>query len=131
MVTIEMVKQWIKEQVAEYQKTNRIKLNGYDPFDLAQKYNEAIADAERYRWLRDNKHLDIWWSVDGPEDRCENIDADVDEAMLGMRTQDLRPTDCRERLQAEGQAYPKSGCNACKKNVFQACPHEHKQLGQQ
>ena len=63
MVTIEIVKQWIKEQVAEYQKTNRIKLNGYDPFDLAQKYNEAIADAERYRWLRDNKHLDIWWSV--------------------------------------------------------------------
>lgn len=39
------------------------------------------ADARRYRWLRDNKHLDRWWSVSGPNDRCDNIDADIDEAM--------------------------------------------------
>lgn len=38
-------------------------------------------DALRYRWLRDNKHLDVWWSVDGPEDRCANIDADIDAAI--------------------------------------------------
>jgi len=39
------------------------------------------ADAKRYRWLRDNKHLDIWWSMQGPENRCDNIDEDIDEAM--------------------------------------------------
>ncbi len=39
-------------------------------------------EAKRYRWLRDNKHLGMWWSVQGPEDRNENIDADIDDAML-------------------------------------------------
>jgi hypothetical protein len=43
--------------------------------------------AERYRWLRDNKHLDAWWSVAGPIDRCENIDADIDGAMTAARAQ--------------------------------------------
>jgi len=38
-------------------------------------------ESRRYRWLRDNKHLDMWWSVEGPKDRCKNIDADIDEAM--------------------------------------------------
>lgn len=33
------------------------------------------------RWLRDNKHLDIWWSVDGNKDRCKNIDDDIDQAI--------------------------------------------------
>lgn len=41
----------------------------------------AAPDAKRYQWLRDHKHLDIWWSVDGPKDRCENIDGDIDAAM--------------------------------------------------
>lgn len=44
-------------------------------------------DAERYRWLRDNGHLNIWWSVEGPEDRCDNIDADIDEAMNNPPTE--------------------------------------------
>jgi hypothetical protein len=39
-------------------------------------------DAIRYRWLRDNKHLDQWWSVQGPKDKSDNIDADIDAAML-------------------------------------------------
>lgn len=39
-----------------------------------------LRDGERYRWLRDNGHLDIWWSVSGPKDRCANIDADIDAA---------------------------------------------------
>lgn len=43
--------------------------------------SDARADALRYRWLRDNKHLDGWWSVEGPEDRAENIDSDIDTAM--------------------------------------------------
>lgn len=43
--------------------------------------NPAGAEAVRYRWLRDNNHLNIWWSVDGPKDRCANIDADIDAAM--------------------------------------------------
>ncbi len=38
-------------------------------------------DALRYRWLRDNKHLDIWWSVEGNSDHNQNIDDDIDEAM--------------------------------------------------
>ena len=50
--------------------------------------NELEQQAARYRWLRDNKHLDIWWSVEGPEDRCDNIDADIDSAML----EDADPT---------------------------------------
>lgn len=53
--------------------------------DFARAVLKASADhedAERYRWLRDNKYLDIWWSVAGPKDRCANIDADIDEARL-------------------------------------------------
>lgn len=51
--------------------------------DLKQENAELRKDAERYRWLRDNKHLDIWWSVDGDKDRCKNIDDDIDAAMKG------------------------------------------------
>lgn len=50
----------------------------------AKRIAELEADAMRYRFLRDNKHLDKWWSVAGPSDRCENIDADIDEAMKGQ-----------------------------------------------
>lgn len=39
------------------------------------------SDSERYQWLKDNGHLDMWWSVQGPEDKSDNIDADIDEAM--------------------------------------------------
>ena len=46
---------------------------------------ELIACANRYVWLRDNKHLDTWWSVQGPEDRKKNIDADIDAAMKAQR----------------------------------------------
>jgi len=42
---------------------------------------ELQSDAQRYRWLRDNKHLDIWWSVEGSTDRCANIDDDIDSAI--------------------------------------------------
>jgi hypothetical protein len=42
---------------------------------------EMIANAARYKWLRDNKHLDEWWSTQGSLDRCENIDADIDAAI--------------------------------------------------
>jgi hypothetical protein len=43
---------------------------------------ESLArDSKRYRWLRDNGHLDIWWSVEGPEEKSKNIDADIDEAI--------------------------------------------------
>jgi len=42
---------------------------------------ELQEDSQRYRWLRDNKHLDMWWSVDGPDNRHDNIDTDIDEAM--------------------------------------------------
>lgn len=30
---------------------------------------------------------------------------------------DLRPIDCRFRLQDEGKAYPRSACTACKKTI--------------
>lgn len=36
---------------------------------------------------------------------------------------DPRPHNCRDRLQQEGQSYPKSGCWACSKNIFEPCPH--------
>lgn len=42
---------------------------------------KLIRDAERYCWLRDNGHLDMFWSVQGPSDKAANIDADIDEAM--------------------------------------------------
>jgi hypothetical protein len=45
------------------------------------RIKELEPDAIRYRWLRDNKHLDIWWSVSGPSDRAQNIDADIDAAI--------------------------------------------------
>jgi len=32
--TLTMIKQWLKEQIAEYQKMNRVKMNGYDPYEL-------------------------------------------------------------------------------------------------
>lgn len=49
--------------------------------EAEQLIEELQSDAQRYRWLRDNKHLDLWWSVEGPFNRCDNIDADIDEAM--------------------------------------------------
>ncbi|WP_155774340.1 hypothetical protein [Burkholderia pseudomultivorans] len=55
--------------------------------DLCDRLEAAEKDAERYRWLRDNKHLDAWWSVTGPTDRCENIDADIDGAMTDALAQ--------------------------------------------
>lgn len=39
-------------------------------------------DAERYRWLRDNDHLDDWLSAGNSHmDYAANIDADIDSAM--------------------------------------------------
>lgn len=39
-------------------------------------------DAARYRWLRDNDHLDDWLSVGNSHmDYAANIDADIDSAM--------------------------------------------------
>ena len=55
-----------------YLTMNKIKQNN-DKNDLK--------DANRYRWLRDNGHLNQWWSVQGAEHRCDNIDDDIDEAM--------------------------------------------------
>ena len=63
-------------------------LNRLDYPESAKAIEEAESliedlesDAKRYRWLRDNKHLDVWWSVEGPKDRCNNIDSDIDTAM--------------------------------------------------
>ena len=39
-------------------------------------------DANRYRWLKDQGHLDIWWSVEGSKDRIKNIDEDIDQAIM-------------------------------------------------
>jgi len=113
----------------EYQRLLRIKQNGFDTHELIHKYNESIKDAKRYRWLRDNKHLDRWWSVEGPGDRCANIDQDIDNAIFLELLEETfgeekRPENCRERLKDEGKAYPKSGCNACHKNAFGTCPHK-------
>ena len=47
----------------------------------AAEYAKLKKDAERYQWLRDNKHLDIFWSVAGNKDRCKNIDDDIDQAI--------------------------------------------------
>lgn len=121
------LREWFRKEWAAYQKMNRIMQNGFDPHELVHKYNEAIADARRYRWLRDNKHLDIWWSVEGPKDRCDNIDADIDAAIEQQKEidkKDTRPANCRYRLHAEGKAYPKSGCDACKKNIWEACLYD-------
>ena len=48
--------------------------------ELVSEVRRLREDAERYRWLRNHKHLDSWWSVAGPKDRCANIDADIDAA---------------------------------------------------
>lgn len=42
---------------------------------------ELARNTERYWWLKDNKHLDLWRRVQGSEDRCENIDENIDKAM--------------------------------------------------
>jgi len=124
---LDALSEWFRKEWAAYQKMNRVKLNGFDPYELVRKYNEAIADARRYRWLRDNKHLDIWWSVEGPEDRCDNIDADIDAAIeQDKERKDKRPANCRDRLREEGKAYPKSGCMACRKNVWESCLYADK-----
>lgn len=49
--------------------------------ELSRQLYESAADAFRYRWLRDNGHLDSWWSVQGPKDKAANIDTDIDAAM--------------------------------------------------
>lgn len=41
---------------------------------------------------------------------------------------DTRPKNCRQRLQDEGKAYPRSGCEACRRSVFQGLG-EHCTLG--
>lgn len=46
-----------------------------------EEHADILFDALRYRWLRDNGHLDAFWSAQGPEDKAANIDADIDEAM--------------------------------------------------
>jgi len=74
-------KQKLANALVEQQQRNNIKQHGYDPLHLVTKYNVAIEDAGRYRWLRDSGHLDMFWSVEGPEDRCDNIDADIEDAM--------------------------------------------------
>jgi hypothetical protein len=51
--------------------------------ELCAEVRRLREDAERYRWLRNHKHLDSWWSVAGPKDRCANIDADIDAARKG------------------------------------------------
>lgn len=75
----------LKEALHEYQRMERIKRNGFDPHELVHKYNSAIKDAKRYRWLRDSGHLDQWWSVEGPiegpENKASNIDCDIDAAI--------------------------------------------------
>lgn len=43
---------------------------------------DELKNSKRYKWLRDNGHLDIWWSVDGSSERCKNIDEDIDAAIL-------------------------------------------------
>lgn len=54
---------------------------GMNLYTQPQPEGDTLKQAARYRWLRDNKHLDVWWSVEGPSDRCDNIDRDIDEAM--------------------------------------------------
>ena len=85
MTTVEMYFWHFKEKItnvlSEYQRTNCIKQYGFDPYELVAQYNAAIEDAGRYRWLRDSGHLNMFWSVDGSEDRRDNIDADIEDAM--------------------------------------------------
>lgn len=66
----------------EYDKTYRKLEKVNKKIDkLTKPESETEKQAARYRWLRDNKHLDAWWSVQGPKDRRANIDADIDNAM--------------------------------------------------
>lgn len=46
-----------------------------------ERAQRAEADAQRYRWLRDHGELDLFWSLSGPENKADNIDADIDAAM--------------------------------------------------
>lgn len=43
---------------------------------------------------------------------------------------DLRPKDCRFRLQEEGKRYPRSGCEACGRTILSGlgnrCHHDQK-----
>ena len=55
-------------------------------------------NARRYEWLRDNGHLDRWWSVQGPKDKSKNIDTDIDNAMseLAIKPGAGKPTICHK-----------------------------------
>ena len=74
-------KQKLANTIDEYQRTSCIKQYGFDPIQLIAQYNTAIEDAGRYRWLREAGHLDKFWSVEGPGERNDNIDADIEDAM--------------------------------------------------
>ena len=53
----------------------------------------------------------------------EGYGAGKADANLFARTQ---PENCRNRLQREGKAYPRSGCNACGTGGTTGCPYEAK-----
>lgn len=37
---------------------------------------------------------------------------------------DMRPANCRDRLQDEGKPHPRSGCRVCKDRLFHPCPYD-------
>ena len=59
---------------------------------IGGEMSDIEKEAARYRWLRDNRWLDTWWSVAGPRDRCDNIDFDIDAAMAEGTPQDETKT---------------------------------------
>ena len=56
---------------------------------LLEHAQEMIANAARYKWLRDNNHIDQWWYTQASSDQCENIDVYIDTA---MSQQEIKPT---------------------------------------
>lgn len=51
---------------------------------------------------------------------------DVDNQIPKVPPVDMRPANCRDRLQEEGKPYPRSGCQVCNKSIFDLCPNRPK-----
>lgn len=59
--------------------------------EVKAQRDRLLTDATRYQWLRDNGHLNSWWSVQGPADRCANIDEDIDTAIAEIESTKEKP----------------------------------------
>ena len=68
---------------------------------LLKKIEELKENSERYEWLRDNCHLDAWFSINETiTDRAVNINNTIDAAMLNGDTEPRERAEVELKMQA-------------------------------